>query len=56
MIYLILLFKHLNLFNYNVKRMQRNSSNRYQAKHKLDKKFTCCPTKNALPRDLVEKP
>ena len=56
MIYLIMLSKHLNLYNYNVKRMQKYDSNRHLAKHNHDKRSTCVPPKNALPRDIVEKP
>ena len=42
--------------NYNEKIMQKNYSNRHLKKHKHEKRYTYCPPKNTLPRNLDKKP
>ena len=36
--------------------MQKNCNHRHLTKHNHDKKFTCCPPKNAFPGTLLKIP
>ena len=57
MIYFLTAFKiSKSFFNYSVNRMQKMAAISHLTKHNHDKRSSCCYPKNALPRDLDEKP